>query len=162
MAKEKITQPNLEQQRALNRVVIDSVDEVQVRDKTFKIRWLRGTAQEKVTEILLSDVKESKNGQDMSTGKDIAKCASYIVLNRLWKIRLFHWILWRWFYYVKEYGFHELFPIVDMAQKKMACQSLEYQIITTYLTALKNTKMLMTRKEAKVTQAEHSTDNSGK
>lgn len=162
MAKEKITQPNLEQQRALNRVVIDSVDEVQVRDKTFKIRWLRGTAQEKVTEILLSDVRESKNGQDMSTGKDIAKCASYIVLNRLWKIRLFHWILWRWFYYVKEYGFHELFPIVDMAQKKMACQSLEYQIITTYLTALKNTKMLMTRKEAKVTQAEHSTDNSGK
>lgn len=158
----KVEQPTIEQQRELNKVVINSVDKVQVRNRHFNIRWLRGYAVERATEVMLSSVKESKNGQDLSSTKDISKCAALLVLNRWWKIKCFYAILWRWFYYIKEYGYHELFPIVEMAQKKMVCQSLEYQIITTYLTALMNTKMLMTRKEAKATQAARSGGNNGK
>lgn len=159
----KVDQPGLEEQRELNRVVIDSVDEVDVRGRKYKVRWLRGYAVERVTEIMLSSVRESGNGQDLSSAKDVAKCAALLLLNKWWKIKLLYFFLWRWFYYVKEYGYHELFPIVEAAQKKMACQSLEYQIVTTYLTALRNTKMMMTRKEAQqVTRRERSGDSSGR
>ena len=53
MAKEKITQPTIEQQRELNKVVLDSVDIVDVRDKKFKVRWLRAEALERMTDVML-------------------------------------------------------------------------------------------------------------
>lgn len=158
----KIDQPTLDEQRELNKVVINSVDEVQVRNKKYGIRWLRGYTIERITEVMLKPVKESDNGQDLSSTKDISRCAALLILNKWWKIKCFYAILWRWFFYVKEYGYHELYPIVEMAQKKMACQSLEYQIVTTYLTALVNTKMLMTKKELQATQAARSGDSNGK
>ena len=162
MAKEKITQPTIEQQRELNKVVLDSVDIVDVRDKKFKVRWLRAEALERMTDVMLKEVKKSKEGQDISTSKIPCKCVALIVLGRFFKIKLFYWFLWRWYYYVREYGTHELFPVVEMAQKKMACQTMEYQFITIYLTALRNTKMMMTQEEAKATQAAPSTASSGK
>lgn len=158
--KEKIGQPTIEEQRELNKVVLDKVDEVEVRNKTFKVRWLRGEVVERMTDVMLAEEEKSKEGQDISTSRIPCKCVALIVLGRWWKIKLWYWFLWRWYYYVREYGEHELFPVIEMAQKKMACQVMEYQFITIYLTALRNTKMMMTK--AEVTQAARSTDNSGK
>jgi hypothetical protein len=158
----KINEPTLEQQRELNRVVINSVDKVKVRDTEYSVRWLRGYTQQRITDIMLKEPMKDELGQDITSSKDACKCAALIILDRLWRIKLFYWIVWRWFYYVKEYGEHELFPIFEKAQKKMACQNVEFQFTTTFLTALKNTKMMMTREEVKATQAAHTTATNGK
>lgn len=160
--KEKVEQPTLEEQRLLNNVAINSVDTVEVRGKEWKIRWLRGFAIRKVTDIMLQEPKINKFGQDISSGMDGCKCAAAIKLNSWLGIKLLYWFLWRWFYYVKQYGFHELFPVIELAQKKMAFQSQEYQRVIIYLTALKDTKMMMTKKEVEATQQGLSSGKGGK
>ena len=136
MSKE-IEQVNDEQQKKLNAVVDDSVDIVYVRGKKVRVKWMRNYAIRKVTDILLGD-----HGHENMVN---CKCAAAMVLNGYWSIKLCWWLLWRWYYYVKQYRDSELSELIEVGKKKVDVES--YYLTTTYLTAMKDTMMAMTRKE---------------
>jgi hypothetical protein len=134
---ENIQQPTEEEQKRLDDVLENSTDYVTIRGKKFGIKWLhRGTIR-KLTHVL-----HSCKAEDEVT----ARCASLIVLNGWWKIKLFHWIYWRMLW--KKYTDDELYGILLIGKKKVESQRLEYWSAFTLLTDMKDTIMTMTRKEA--------------
>lgn len=162
MAKKKIEQPNVSQERELASVMYNERDEYQLRGKTLTMSWLRGSATDKLTRIMLKKERFAKDGFPLDENKVACKCAAAIRLNGYWKILFFWWILWRWYFYIKQYSEFELMPMVELAQKKTPVK--EYFELTTLLTGLKETKMMMTRKELERfrTQAERSGAKGGK
>ena len=74
-----------------------------------------------------------------------AKCAAIIVLNGYWSIKLWYWLVWRWFYYVKQYTEEEYSPLMMMCKKKLGAEN--YFLLTTLMIGIKDTMMAMTRKE---------------
>lgn len=129
-------------------------DDVEVRGKVFKVKWLHPSTSEWITELMLKD------GND---NKVLAQCAALIVLNGFWKCHLFYWLMWRWFYYVKQYSAVELTPLFEMAQKKTQQEvATAYLQDTILLTALKDTKKQMTKAEAERTLQGLRSGNGGK
>ena len=138
MAKAKqITQPTENDERQLNSVMDDGVDYVMVRGKRWAVRWIRNRAKRKVTDIFLNEKEEDKVA---------AKCTAALRLNGYFKIKFFYWILWRWYYYVRQYSEAELLPFIEMCKKKV--QLTEYFVAIILLTEMKDTMMMMTRAEA--------------
>ena len=134
---ENIQQPTEEEQKRLDDVLENSTDYVAIRGKRFGIKWLhRGTIR-KLTHVLHS----CKNEDEVT-----ARCASLIILNNWWKIKMFHWIYWRMLW--KKYTDTELTDIIAIGKKKVESQKLEYLSATMFLTGMKDTIMTMTRKEA--------------
>lgn len=129
-------QVNEEEQKVLDSVVENTPTEVELRGKKIKIYWLRRETMRKMSHIMLSDGDESKIS---------CKCAALILLNSYWKIKLFHWALWRWMYYVNQYYDKELEPIINEGKKKVPLEG--YLTTTILLTGMKDTMMTMTRKE---------------
>ena len=137
MAKEKILeQPDDEMQALQKAVVMDKADEVMLRNKKIKMKFIRAGVRSKLTDIYLNETNESKVG---------AKCAAVVVLNGFWAIKLFYWFLWRWFYYIKQYTDEEYIPLMSMCKKKVGVEN--YFLLTKLLTGMKDTLMTMTRKE---------------
>lgn len=44
-------------------------------------------------------------------------CSRYH-LNGYWKIKFLYPFLWRWFFYIKQYGDHELMKVIAVGKKK--------------------------------------------
>ena len=129
-------------------------DPVVVRGNTYSVRWMHPSTTEWITELML------KEGND---NKVLCQCAALIVLNGFWKCHLLYWILWRWFYYIRQYNSEELMPLFEMAQKKTQQRVMTaYLNATIYLTALKETKKQMTKAEAERTLRELRGGNDGK
>ena len=129
--KNDITLPTPEDERLLNDVLEDSVDYVEVRGK--------------------------KSGND---DKISCQCAAAIILNGYWKIKFFYPFLWRWFFYIKQYGDHELMKVIAVGKKKIPVE--DYLTATIYLSAMKDTMMTMTKEEAEHILHEPATDKRGK
>lgn len=140
----KISQPDISAQQQLNDLLENKVSFVDVRDKTWKVRWKTKQSLRKVTDKLL-DEKENED-------KVVCKCVALLRLENWWKQKLFYWILWRWYYYVREYTDEELLPYIEECKKKVPVES--YFGCIMLLTAMKDTMMMMTRKEVNHIQAE--------
>lgn len=151
MAKKKITIPTEEQEKRLNDVIEDSVDIVKLRNSTWKVKWLRNRAKRKITDILLNEKDEDKVN---------SKCVSAMLLNGYWKIKFFYWLLWRWFYYVKQYSDEEYLPIINLCKKKVQVE--QYCATIILLTEMKDTMMMMTRAEVNRIRQEHSSVRRGR
>lgn len=151
MADKKITLPTPEDEKMLDDVMEDSVDYVEVRGKKFGISWLKRGTIRKFTNIM------QKSGND---DKISCQCAATILLNGYWKIKFLYWIVWRWFFYVKQYGDHELIPIIATAKKKIRVK--DYYTATIFLTAMKDTMMSMNKEEASNILREPPTGKHGK
>ena len=136
-------QPDNISQSKLNDVLEDSNDIVKVKDKKFKIGWIKKGVIRKITSTILT----CKNEDELTS-----RCASLIILNSYWKIKLFHWIYWRYLW--RNYSDEELFPITEIAKKKVDLQTQAYLTNTIYLRGMKDTIMTMTRKEAERTLQE--------
>lgn len=137
MAKKKILeQPDEEMQSLQKAVMHDKADVVYLRKKKIKLRWIRGCVRDLMTDILLNESSESKVS---------AKCAAIIVLNGYWSTKLWYWLVWRWFYYVKQYTEEEYSPLMMMCKKKLGAEN--YFLLTTLMIGIKDTMMAMTRKE---------------
>lgn len=129
-------------------------DEVEVRGKTFKVKWMHPATTEWITSLML------KEGNDR---KVICQASALIVLNGFWKSHLFYWLKWRWFYYIRQYNASELAPIIETAQKKTHQEAaMAYLNDTMLLTALKDTAKQMTKAEAERTLRELRSDKDGK
>ena len=136
-------QPDNISQSKLNDVLEDSNDIVKVKDKKFKIGWIKKGVIRKITSTILT----CKNEDELTS-----RCASLIILNSYWKIKLFHWIYWRYLW--RNYSDEELFPITEIAKKKVDLQTQAYLTNTIYLIGMTDTIMTMTRKEAERTLQE--------
>ena len=129
-------------------------DDVEVRGKIFKVKWMHPATTEWITSLMLKD------GND---NKIICQAAALIVLNGFWKSHLFYWFVWRWFYYFKQYNSEELSPLIETAQKKThKVVAMAYLNDTMLLTALKDTAKQMTKAEAERTLRELRLDKDGK
>lgn len=135
--RKNIQQPTVEEQKRLDDVLENSTDYVTIRNRKFGIKWLHRGTLRKLTHVLHSCEKEDEV---------TAKCASLIILNGWWKIKMFHWIYWRMLW--KKYTDSELIDIIAVGKKKVESQKLEYLSATMFLTGMKDTMMTMTRKEA--------------
>ena len=136
-------QPNDISQQKLNDVLEDGVDVVEIRGKKFRIGWLKKGVIRKLT----NEVLTCKHEDELS-----ARCASLVILNGYWKIKLFHWIYWRYLW--RKYNDDDLFDITLIAKKKADLQTQAYLRNTIYLIGMKDTIMTMTRKEAERTLQE--------
>lgn len=133
---EKPNQPGIESESLLNDVMNDGKSPVSIGKKTYRIGWLKRGTIRKITDVIL------KKGND---DKSSCQVAAAIVLNDYWKIRFFWPILWRWMYYIRQWGDEQLQPIVEEGKKKIPAQ--QYYLITILTTAMKDTMMTMTKAE---------------
>ena len=141
----KITEPTAEDEKLLSDIVENSTDYVTVRGRRWGVKWIRNRARRKMTDILLNEKDEDKV---------VCKCAAALRLNGYFKILLFYWVLWRWYYYVRQYGEGELIPFISLCKKKVPAE--EYLIAIMLLTGMKDTVMNLTRAEAERIRAAHS------
>lgn len=138
-----IEQPKEASQQKLNDVLENGIDTVEIRNKKFNIGWIKKGVIRKLTNTIMT----CKNEDEVT-----ARCASLVILNSYWKIKLFHWIHWRMLW--RKYADEELFEITMIAKKKVDLQTQAYLTNTIYLIGMKDTIMTMTRKEAERTLQE--------
>ena len=153
--KEKtIKEATAEDEKLQMSVRMNMGDPVKVRNKTYNIRWLHPFTNERVTLLM------QKDGND---NKVLSQCAALIVLGSFWRTKFWYWLLWRWFYYVKQYNAAELAPLFEMAQKKTVQEeTAAYLNAMIFLTALKDTMKQRTKAEAARTLQELRGGNGGK
>lgn len=143
MAKKILSEASIDDQRALSSVKYNKADVVEVRGKRFKVRWMHPSTGDWISELMI------REGGDR---KIIAQSAALIVLNGFWRAHLLYWLVWRWFYYIKQYTTKELTPLIEMAQKKTAQEEAPaYLNATILLTALSTLRKQMTKEEAEHT-----------
>lgn len=174
--KDPIMQPGVEEQRLLDSIMNDSVDYVEVRGKRWPVKWMKNGQLRKISSIMLEKnplegqkPKEENYESDPDAyasamrdyerrmlvhhkeEKVLCKCAAVMRLRGFLKSKLFYAILWRWYYYVKEYGSEELLPFITECKKKIPAETYYASIIL--LTGMKDTMMAMTREEVSRFQA---------
>ena len=146
-----LEQPTDDEQREYLSLMDNDATVVKVRNRKFKIRWLHGVQMEKVSRILLSkkDVDEPADNDPLDAicedSRLACKIAAVYVLNNWLKLKLFYWFLWRWFYFVKNYSFTELQPLLLLGKKKIP--QMQFYQATTLLIGAKATLMTMRAKE---------------
>lgn len=131
-----MTEPTDKDKRTLDSIVENSKDYVEVRGRKWGVRWVRNRARRKVTSIINNEKDEDKV---------VFKCVAALRLNGFFKIFFFYWILWRWYYYVKQYSEDDLVPFIDLCKKKVPVEG--YLIATMLLTGMRDDTMNMTREE---------------
>lgn len=145
------SQPSQEEKSEFDGLIENSIDYVSVRNKRFGIRWLRPGIRRKYTHLL------NKKEEDATLN---CKAAALFVLNDFWKVIFFYWLVWRWFFYIRQYTDSELIPLLALGKKKVGVQP--YIIATTLLTAIRDDMMMMNREEVEAIQAAQSGANGAK
>ena len=161
----EIKQPTEEQQREYISARDDDATVVGIAgtNKKYKIHWLRNGQMVKLSRLLLhkadTDDKDPKDGDGndilkevLSDSKLACKAAAIFILNSWVKLKLCYWLLWRWFYYVKEYSDAQLYELLNEGKKKVPW--VQFLGTTMCLTEAKGTLMNMTMREAEHTLQE--------
>lgn len=153
--KEKIIkEATREDEKLLKSVTHNYADKVQVRNTTYNVRWMHPAIADRITCLI------QKDGND---NKIISQGAALIVLGGFWKAHLFYWLLWRWFYYIKQYSAAELTPLINTAQKKTQQEEMAACLNAMMLLhALSDAKKQMTKEEAERILQELRSDKGGK
>lgn len=139
MSDKTIEMPSIEDEQLLNDIIEDSVDEVKIKGtgKKYKISWMKKGTMRKISSVAL------EKGEDDTLS---AKTAALIILNNYWKIKFFYPILWRWFFYIKEYTDEQLSEILSVGKKKVPY--IPFLTNTILVTGMRDTIMTMTKEEA--------------
>lgn len=92
-----------EAQIAQAELIDDTPFPVRIGSHTFKARYLKSFNQRKISLAIVKSLPNSPSGDVeelitlmSSKGKLTAQCISRLILSSYWKIKLFHWIFWRW------------------------------------------------------------------
>lgn len=136
-----------EQEQELNSIAENIPSVVMVGKRKVKVEWLRRGTLRKFTDVML-DKREDIDSESKIT----CKLAAVVVLNGYWKIKFYYWLLWRWYYYIKQYTDEQLLPIIEEGKKKVQLQ--EYYMIMMLSQGLKDTHKTMTREEVNRTLRE--------
>lgn len=129
---------------------LPSIVKIPRTKKKYKITWLKPYTNDMVSKAFLESEapEELKNSADTvklmsSKARLVSQIASYIILNDFWTIKLFHKFHWRWLFYVKQYDYDQLFPVVSEGKKKMEVagyfwsMALVAEMMTTWRTMMK-------------------------
>lgn len=123
--------------------------------KSYNIGWIKPETLAKISLLELESGIESTSQETARNikkrAKLLSKAASYFILNGI-KIFFFHWIFWRYLYYVKGYTVDQLSPIIEMAKKK--AQLLKLYQTSILLSHMKITNPTLTQEEAELFRAE--------
>ena len=115
-------QPSLKEKKELLDLFKKEEVTVPGTKDVLRIGYMKGYTLEKLSEISLwiqSNVDKSGNNKiNKKKIKIAAKEVSYGVLNGM-KIYFFHWIYWRYLYYIKGYTYNQLEPIIEIIKKKI-------------------------------------------
>lgn len=153
-----VEQPTLEMQREYKSLTDNIPTEVAIlgTNKKYLIRWLKYGQLSKLSKLLIrkhdvdnKDVGESALSKvDMIIGdsKLACKASAIYVLNGFWTLHLKYWFLWRWFYYVRQYDYAQLAPILTEGKKKVPL--MPFLGTTTLLIGAKDSLLQMTTMEA--------------
>jgi len=152
----QVDQPSIDIQQLYLSLVSNDPDEVEIlrTNKKYKIRWLKNGQLERLTKLLIGN-RPSANATGTVAGdvydailedcKLACKAAAIIILDGYWKLKFRYWLLWRWFYYVKQYDNIQLIKILEVGKKKVPLKQF-YGTITS-LTEAKDTLMRMRTEE---------------
>lgn len=105
---------NNEIEKIYNSVVENETDYVNLRGKKVGIKWMHPGTQRKLSNIILK-YKDDDTLQH--------RCAAVCVLNSFFKILFLYPILWRWYFFVKEYSANEMYEIFEVSKKKVQQES---------------------------------------
>ena len=162
----QVEQPSLDVQQLYLSLISNDPDEVEIlrTNKKYKIRWLKNGQLEKLTKLLIGTRKKNANHTTQDGGdvydailedcKLACKAAAIIILDGYWKLKFRYWLLWRWFYYVKQYDNIQLIKILEVGKKKVPLKQF-YGTITS-LTEAKDTLMRMRTEEVEAILQEQS------
>lgn len=145
-------QPTLEDERNLESLVDNDREYVAIRGRRMGFKDLNGHGRHKITQIMLK-----KGGDEFAVSCKFVAAAR---LNGYFAIKLFWWLLWRWYYYVRSYTDAELINVVALIKKKVASE--DYWAITILQIGMRETMMQMNREEVRASLQELSTDKAGK
>ena len=158
----KVEQPTIDAQQIYLSLISNDAEEVQIlrTKKKYKVRWLKNGQLEKLTRLLLhkKTIDEEKTtgievlDEILEDTKLACKAAAIILLDGYWKIKFRYWLLWRWFYYIKQYDNIQLAPILDAGKKKVPQMQFLQTIMS--LTEARDSLMRMRAKEVEVTLQE--------
>ena len=158
-------QASLEIQREQQNIIEDkaSVVEIQGTHKWFgkwgkprsvKVRYIKNGTLERITKVSLDERNDVLHEMQQS-----AKVVALIVLNSYFKIKFLYWLLWRWYFYMRQYKMEQLYPIIAEGKKKLP--QTGYWMNTTLIVSMRNTAKAMTRAEVEHIQAVHTSGNKG-
>ncbi|MCM1295394.1 MAG: hypothetical protein NC311_07605 [Muribaculaceae bacterium] len=151
MAKRPVQQPSLDDERQLLGIIDNEATEIPLGKRVIRMRMLTGHAQHRITQVLLG-----KGREDMVS----CKCVAAARLNGYFKIKFLWWLVWRWYFYIRQYSEADLAPAVAEIKKKVPLT--DYLANTTYLIAIRETMMQMNREEVSRSLQELSGGNAGK
>lgn len=144
--KEDIKQPSVQLQEALDEVLESTPAVYSFRGKNHKMGWLGNMTLRKLTHITLKEKDEHKRNM---------KLCAILRVNSVfaWFRYIVYSFKWRYYYYVLDLNDVEALRVIDAAKKKLP--TLASTLITIFSTAMTDTTMAMTKKEAaSATQAE--------
>lgn len=139
----KTEQPTDEYRRLLDSVIEKEPEEFEFRGKTRKMGWLHKGTIRKVSHI---------TSKEKDPYKQHCKVCAVMLLNNVWKIRAFYWLLWRWWYFISDLDEVDILKVLDAGKKKV--QREAFLLNTMLLTAMTDLMMTMTKEEAEHIQAE--------
>lgn len=152
-----MNKPTIEEQKELLSINSDGKEIVEVpySKKKYKVGWMKDITKEKLSLLELESGMESTQEDTPKNvklkSKYMAKATSLILLNG-WMIVFFHWLYWRYLYYLKGYSSNQLLPIIKCGKKKAVL--VESYIGTTLVAQMKITNPMMTKQEVEQFQAE--------
>lgn len=151
----KISQPTVDEQRMYASMVDNTPTIVPIlgTKKKYKIYWLKYHQIDKLSRLLIRK-GDTDNDDEKTDALDAiladlklgCKAAAIYILYGYWKIKFFYWIVWRWFYYIKQYDMGQLLPILNEGKKKVPLT--QFLMLTMSLTEAKATLMNLRTEEA--------------
>lgn len=143
MAEEKkIEQPGIDLQEVISDLMEQEPETVVVCGKKHRITWLKNSTVRKFSHIMVKEKDPWK--------RNVKVCAC-VLLNKRFGLfnRLaqscWHWIYWRWLFYVMDIDQVEVMGVLDASKKKI--QSEPLALATILATGAMDTMMTMTRQE---------------
>jgi len=157
-----VEQPSVESQRTYASLRDNDATVVSIlgTKKKYRIRWLKNGQIDRLSRLLIrkgetdneDGTKDSPLDAIIEDSKLACKAAAIYILDGYWKLKFRYWYLWRWFYYVRQYNYDQLIPILEEGKKKLPLS--QFLIVTMLLTGAKATAMNMRMEEAERTLQE--------
>lgn len=114
-------------------------------NKVYKVRMLTPNQMEDIAKLLAG--KHPDLSEAVITDKKIhCKAAAIYLMPGFWKRKLTYWFKWRWFYYVRQYDYVQLQPILSAGNG--STPYVDFLKTMNILNSMRDTQMHMTRQEA--------------
>jgi hypothetical protein len=154
-------QPSAATQRKQYEIKHDIPFIVNIGSRTFRCKYLKGKAQDKISYLHLSQkTVDSENPKDIlkalrHNNRIHAKAVAVLILNSYWKLKLIYFIYWRWLYHT--YSSKDL---NEAMQTVMEANGIEFFFQNTvYLSATNTLKKKMTSQEVEQLLAEQASES---